>query len=224
MSSKEKVLDFFAARSYYDHFGKKQDSQGFYEDPPLEDLARHADFENARHVFEFGCGTGKFAAGLLAQHLPPDATYLGNDISPVMVDLAQQRLKDYGDRAEVVLSEGSIQFPLADGSVDRIVSSYVLDLLSESNIEKFFTEAHRTLVPGGKVCLVGLTKGVGIPSRIVSATWSAIFRLKPAIVGGCRPLRLEAFIEPVQWQVEYEHMVAPYGVPSEIVVLQKRPD
>jgi len=32
------------ARAYYDKFGKKQDTQGFYEDPALDDLIAHAGF------------------------------------------------------------------------------------------------------------------------------------------------------------------------------------
>lgn len=139
-----------------------------------------------------------------------------------MVSLAKERLKPYGDRAQVVLSEGGVKFPLENDSVDRVVSTYVLDLLSQEDAHRFFAEAHRTLVPGGKLCLAGLTGGIGIPSRIVSALWSMVFRMKPAIVGGCRPIRLETFINPLNWQVVYEHVVAPYGIPSEILVLLKK--
>jgi SAM-dependent methyltransferase len=222
MSHKDKVLTYSAAKDYYDHFGKKQDSQGFYEDPAQDDLVRNADFGQAQHVFEFGCGTGKFAARLFEKSLSPSASYIGNDISPVMVGLAKERLKPYGDRAQVVLSEGRVKFPLEDRSVDRVVSTYVLDLLSEEDAHQFFAEAHRTLVPGGKLCLAGLTRGIGIPSRIVSTLWSAVFRIKPAIVGGCRPIRLETFVDPLNWQMVYEHVVAPFGVPSEILVLLKK--
>ena len=221
MPEKEKTLSAAAAKSYYDHFGKKQDSQGFYEDPALNDLAQNASMDKAQHVFEFGCGTGKFAARLFEIYLPSTAHYLGNDVSPVMVDLAKDRLKAYSDRAQVVLSEGGVKFPLADESVDRVVSSYVLDLLSEEDIKKFFAEVYRVLKPGGLVCLAGLTKGIGVPSRIVSALWSTVFRINPSIVGGCRPIRLETFVDTAKWRVAYQHMVAPYGVPSEIMVLQK---
>lgn len=224
MSDKEKTLSAAAAKSYYDHFGKKQDSQGFYEDPALNDLVQNANLENAQHVFEFGCGTGKFAASLLDKYLPASAHYLGNDISPVMVGLAKDRLTAYSDRAQVVLSDGGVKFPLADQSVDRVVSSYVLDLLSEEDIQTFFAEAYRVLKPGGLVCLAGLTKGIGVPSRIVSALWSTVFRIKPSIVGGCRPIRLETFVSTAKWRIAYQHMVAPYGVPSEIMVLQKPQD
>ena len=76
MPVKGQVLDHSAARAYYDRFGKKLDSQSFYEDPALDELIAHANFGEARSVFEFGCGTGKFAARILESHLPSPAGYL----------------------------------------------------------------------------------------------------------------------------------------------------
>jgi ubiquinone/menaquinone biosynthesis C-methylase UbiE len=222
MPDKDRVLSPSAAQAYYDGFGKKQDSQGFYEDPALDDLIAHASFQDARAVFEFGCGTGKWAAGLLENHLPPSASYLGCDISPVMIALAKRRLEAYVERAQVVLSSGAVRFPLADRSVDRVVSSYVLDLLSEADMQRFFSEAHRTLLPGGKVCLASLTTGVSLPSRIVSTLWTAVFRLRPAVVGGCRPIHPDSFVDPQRWQVVHRSVLTPFGVPSEVLVLGLR--
>ena len=219
MSDQERVLNSTAAQAYYDRFGKKQDSQGFYEDPALDELVDRASFESARCVFEFGCGTGKFAARLLEQHLPSSASYAGIDVSPVMIDLAKHRLAAFGERAQVHLSDGAVRFPLSDSSVDRIVSNYVLDLLSEADIGRFFSESHRVLAPGGKVCIASLTRGVGFASRVVSSLWTSIFRLNPALVGGCRPIRVDAFVDPQQWQVVHQRVVTAFGVPSEVLIL-----
>ncbi len=222
MRDQERVLDVAAVQAYYDRFGKMQDSQGFYENPALTDLVEHAGFQQSRRVFEFGCGTGKFAASLLEKHLPPPASYVGCDVSPVMVGLAKGRLRPYGERAQVVLSDGAIRFPLADRSVDHVVSTYVLDLLSEADIERFFAESYRVMVPGGKVCLASLTAGINIPSRIVSSLWLSVFRLNPALVGGCRPIRLDAFVNEREWRVAYRRVVTPFGVPSEVLILEAR--
>lgn len=219
MPEKERVLDPAAAQAYYDRFGKKQDGQGFYEDPALDDLIAHASLQGARHVFEFGCGTGKLAARLLERYLPFSAKYLGCDISPVMIGLAGQRLRAYGERAQVSLSDGTIRFPLPDHSVDRVISCYVLDLLSDADIRRFFSEAWRVIAPGGKLCIASLTEGVNLPSRIVSSLWSSIFRFNPAVVGGCRPIRVDAFVDLQAWQVPHRRVVAPFGVPSEVLIL-----
>lgn len=220
MSEKERVLKPVATRAYYDRFGKKQDSQGFYEDPALDELVAHAGFQDSKRVFEFGCGTGKFAARLLENSLSSTASYLGCDISPVMVGLAKQRLEAYGERAQIVLSEGVVRFPVPDHSVDRVVATYVLDLLSVEDIERFFSESRRALMPGGRVCIASLTRGVSIPSHIVASLWTLVFRLNPALVGGCRPLRLADFMSRRKWQVVHQGVVTPFAVPSEVLILE----
>lgn len=217
-SKKPPVLDVEQVRAYYDRFGGAQDTQGFYEDPPLHALVDHADFEHAHAVFEFGCGTGKLAAQLLGERLPGSATYTGCDVSSTMVDLATRRLAPYADRATVTRTDGEIRFSAADGSVDRVVSAYVLDLLSAEDERRFLGEARRVLGPGGKLCLVSLTHGVTVPSRIVSSLWSGVFRLRASLVGGCRPIRLQPLLEADAWKLQYRTVLTPYGVPSEVVV------
>ncbi|MCG7199936.1 class I SAM-dependent methyltransferase [Marinobacter pelagius] len=212
------VLTRSQARTFYDRFGEKQDAQGFYEDAALGDLIAHAMFEQAEGVFEFGCGTGRLASRLLANHLPASARYLGIDISQTMIDLAYKRVSPYEERARVALSDGSMSIPLPDCSVDRVVSTYVLDLLSETDTDQLVSEAHRVLTPNGKLCLVSLTKGKGIVARVVSGLWSAIFRLHAPVVGGCRPIRLESFISPQFWAVEYRNVITQFGVPSEVLI------
>jgi ubiquinone/menaquinone biosynthesis C-methylase UbiE len=222
MSDKQTVLNASEAQAYYDHFGRKQDSQGFYEDPALDELIAHADFQSAEALFEFGCGTGKFAMRLLEEYLSSSATYSGCDISPVMVNLAKQRITSYADRASVVRSDGAVHFQLSDQSVDYVVSNYVLDLLSEDDARLLFTEAHRVLKPGGKVCLVSLTKGSTLPSKIVSSVWKGVFRLRPSLVGGCRPIIFEPYVDQECWLYEYRNVVTAFGVPSEVLILTRR--
>ena len=209
------------ARAYYDRFGEKQDTQGFYEDPALEDLVAHAQFNEAEKVFEFGCGTGRYAVRLLGI-LPPLATYIGCDLSPTMVKLASQRLSAYADRAQVFLYDGTVKFKIPDHSVDRVVSTYVLDLLSETDIDAYLKESYRVLNADGKLCLVSLTKGTTLTSRFVISVWSAIFRMNASLVGGCRPISLEQYIDESHWEPEYKHMVTSFGVTSEVMVVKPR--
>jgi ubiquinone/menaquinone biosynthesis C-methylase UbiE len=209
-------------QSFYDRFGRKQDAQGFYEDPALEDLIAHAGLIGAESVFEFGCGTGRLAAHLLDEHLPASATYLGCDLSRTMVGLAKERLTMYGGRARVLQSDGTVHFPLSDHSVDRVISTYVLDLLSERDIEEFLLEAYRVLHVGGRLCLVSLTKGTTFFSRVVSGLWAAVFHLRASLVGGCRPIRLEHHINSRNWDVEYRKVVIAFGVPSEVFIARHR--
>lgn len=221
MRGQHAVLDIPAVRAYYDRFGAKQDSQGFYEDPAIDVLIAHGEFEHARMVYEFGCGTGKLARRLLESGLSGTAGYLGCDLSPVMTGLAERRIESYAPRARIEQTAGEIRFPFEDGKIDRVVSCYVLDLMSDSDIRNYLDEAHRVLEPGGYVCLASLGRGTGLFSRMVSWLWSRVFDLSPSLVGGCRPIDLDSYIDATQWAVVHQDTVTPYGVPSDVRILER---
>jgi ubiquinone/menaquinone biosynthesis C-methylase UbiE len=216
------VLTRSQARTFYDRFGKKQDTQAFYEDAALDDLIAHAAFDQVEKVFELGCGTGRFASRLLAKHLSPSASYLGMDLSQTMIAIAKQRVLPYEERAKVSQSDGSMSFSIPDHSVDCVVSTYVFDLLSETDIRQAIREVRRVLIPGGKLCLVSLTQGVTFASRIVCAVWSAAFHLRPSLVGGCRPIQLGSFFVQDSWSTQYRNVVTRFGIPSEILIISPK--
>lgn len=112
-------------------------------------------------------------------------------------------------------------FPLPDNAVDRVVCTYLLDLLSENDINRIACEAHRVLMANGKFCLISLTRGETFISGIVSGLWSMLFHIYAPLVGGCRPVRLEPLIDRQNWSIEYHHVVTPVGVPSEILIAKK---
>lgn len=219
---RERTLGRQEARAFYDGFGPRQDRQAFYEDAALDRLVAGGGFESASSVAEFGCGTGRFAERLLGEELPAEAAYLGVDLSPRMVSLAGQRLARFGGRARVEVSDGEARLPLGDGAADRLVTTYVLDLLPMGEIEAFLSEAQRVLAPGGLLCVTGLTDGSGPLSRLVSGLWRRVQRLSPRLVGGCRPLRVGGLLDGRRWQVEHAGTVVAWGVASEVLVARRR--
>ena len=212
------VLTRSETKQFYDRFGRKQDSQAFYEDPGLDDLIAHSAFHQAQSVFELGCGTGRFALRLLAECLPSSASYLGIDLSRTMIDIAEERLAPFAGRAKVLRTDGGIEFPLPDHSVDRVIATYVLDVLPTKDIERVVRESERVLRPGGKLCLTSLTKGTTLSSRVVAGLWSVLFYLRAAWVGGCRPIELESFVDRRRWLIEHRNVVVRFGVPSEALI------
>jgi ubiquinone/menaquinone biosynthesis C-methylase UbiE len=206
---------------FYDRFGAKLDTQSFYEMPALRDLAKHLDLKTCRALVEFGCGTGRFAAELLETSLSSQSTYLGVDISRVMVALTNSRLARYGRRAEVRKSDGTSHIDSPDGAFDRFICSYVLDLLPDDEIRTVLREAHRVLMPGGLLGLVSLTNGPTLTSRFVSTLWSKLDRISPWLVGGCRPVEIIRFVASSEWKIDHRKVVTPFGVPSEIVVARR---
>ena len=209
------------AKGFYDGFGARQDRQGFYEDRALAALVRHAGFESAKAVFEFGCGTGRFAESLMSGPLPDEAHYLGLDVSETMVGLARERLRRWPERAEVMVSDGSTKLPVLDGGFDRFVSSYVFDLLSEEDIRGVLAEADRVLSRDGKLCLVSLTYGECLLPGLVSAAWKRVHRLRPRLVGGCRPVRLASYLPANRWRILHRETVVSFGISSEVLVASK---
>ncbi len=213
-----RTLTIAQARAFYDRFGTRQDAQSFYEDRALDVLGDHGAFSTATSLFEFGCGTGRFAKRLLAQALAPEARYVGVDVSSTMVCLARERLRHWPDRAQVRLSDGSTKLEVADNSFERFVSTYVLDLLSEEDISCVLGEAARILTDDGLLCLVSLTHGDKPFSKLVSLAWKRVHALHPLLVGGCLPIRLLGFLPANRWRVRHREVVSAFGVSSEVVV------
>ena len=217
----ERTLTLDEARAFYDAFGARQDGQAFYEDPATHALAAQLELAGARAVFELGCGTGRLAERLLDGPLVPACRYLGSDVSATMVGLAQARLARFGARAEVrQVDERPVLEPAA-GSFDRLVSTYLFDLLGRAHIEALVAEVARIVAPGGLVGLAGLTHGDTPLGRLVSAAWQGIHRLRPRLVGGCRPLDARPFFAGAPWRIEHASVIQSYGLSSQILVARR---
>lgn len=213
------MLSTEEARRFYDRFGARQDSQAFYEDAATARLIEHLPLNDMRSILELGCGTGRFAATLLGKHLPPDATYLGLDISQTMVDLSRERLGPWAARAEVRKIAGVQALKELSGPFDGVIANYVLDLLPESEIDFVLRRTHRLLSPRGHAGFVSLAPGGTPLAALVTAGWRLVHRIRPQTVGGCRPLELRSLINPAQWRIDHSSRVTRWAMTSEVFVL-----
>lgn len=211
-----------SSRRFYDFIGKMEDSQAFYEDPALDILVREGNFATAASVFEFGCGTGRLAERLLHQALPDTATYTACDISPKMVELTRKRLQRFGPRVSVSESQKDTQFSFGQAQFDRVVTSYVLDLLSPDDIQAFFKSALKALKPGGRLCIASVAPGQTFPSSAVMGAWQAIYRLSPILTGGCRPIILDPMLGGHDWSILHSGTIVAWGVTSKVLVASPR--
>ncbi len=214
------MLTYKDAQKFYDAFGEKQDRQ-FYEESAITDLIAHGNFAEAKNIVEFGCGTGKLASRLLNDVLPADCYYTGVDISPTMVELCREKLRRFPDRAKCLQSKGQPILNITGQSADRFISTYVLDLLSGEDITILLNEAYRVLMPGGYLCLAGLTHGASATSRLVVLVWRGIYRIRPSLVGGCRPLKITGYLKTDQWHILRDKVIESYAVPSEVLIARK---
>ena len=219
--SRPQILSYEQAKRFYDWMGAKQDAQCFYERPALGDLVVHLELGGAEKVIEFGCGTGRFAEELLDRYLPPNACYVGLDLSSTMIELAQSRTARFGGRAAIQQTSGTTRVDLPDGAFDRFISTYVLDLLSEKDIDFLLSEAYRVLRNGGLLGVVSLTRGSRGLSRFVTWTWERLHQFSPMLMGGCRPIKIRPLLENLKWKVRYKDVVTRFAIASEIVVAEK---
>jgi len=217
-----RTLSHDEARRVYDRVGKKLDSQAFYEDRATDELIRLSDFSSAQSVFEFGCGTGRLAARLLGEHLPESASYRAVDQSTTMVRVSRTRLERFGERVEIVQTDGEPPSDPPPEPFDRYVSTFVFDLLSEQDIRSVLRQAHRDLQPSGLLCLASLSTGSTRVSKIAARLWSGVHRLHPRLVLGCRPIELTPFLSEPDWRIAHHVALTPFGLPAEVVVAERR--
>lgn len=178
-------------KAHYDGLGGAQDDEAWYEDPAFDALIAISDFGSASSVLEIGCGTGRFAERLLSEALPDNATYLGIDLSPVMVGLTRQRLVRFGARCRVLEADAIEGLAVGDASFDRVVATFVLDLMSTGETTAVLAEARRVLKPDGFLCAASMARGQTVGERFRNLGWRLVHAIAPLKVGGCRPLSLQ---------------------------------
>ncbi len=121
---------------------------------------RHRAIELARlgageRAVDIGAGTGDLTIGLLRASDPSSAV-VALDLAPAMLWIAARRLADpaLAERALVVLGNAEA-LPLANASVDRVVSGFTLRNVGD--LGRAFREMRRVLRPCGHAVLLELS-------------------------------------------------------------------
>ncbi|UGT93126.1 class I SAM-dependent methyltransferase [Mycobacterium ostraviense] len=119
--------------------------------------------------------------------LPPTVNYLGVDVSPVMVSLATRRVAAWVERARIALVDGSLPLPADDGCADRVLSTFVFDLLDEAYARTVLDDLRRILAPNGRLCIASLGYRERLVERAISRTWMRLSRVAPKVLAGVVP-------------------------------------
>ena len=60
------------------------------------------------------------------------------------------------------------------------------------------------------------------PARLVTRLWQTVWSLNPALLGGCRPLRLGGLLDPEEWVVLSSFPVTDLLLSSDVVLATRR--
>lgn len=113
-----------------------------------------ADIEPGDTVLDLGCGGG-IDTILAARRTGPGGRVIGLDFLPEQLERTARAAADAG-LENVETLEGEIEaIPLADSSVDHVVSNGVINLSPRKS--RVLAECARVLRPGGKLCVTDVT-------------------------------------------------------------------
>ncbi len=114
-------------------------------------------------VVDLGCGGG-LDVFLAARRVGPMGKAIGIDMTPEMLALARRNAVQAG-LTNIEFHEATIdRLPLADGSVDCVISNCVVNLAPDK--PAVFREIARILKPGGRVALSDIALKLPLPAEL----------------------------------------------------------
>jgi ubiquinone/menaquinone biosynthesis C-methylase UbiE len=141
-----------------------------------------ASLSEGQTVLDLGSGAG-IDCFLAAKQVGPTGTVIGVDMTPEMVSKARQNAAAGGyDNVDFRLGEIEAM-PVADNSVDVIISNCVLNLSPEKG--RVLAEAYRVLKPGGRLVVSDMVSEYAVPD-VVAGSIDA--------VAGCLPTARDTYL------------------------------
>lgn len=147
-----------------------------YSDTQLQSIPQEANFgvscgnptamaslKEGEVVVDLGSGGG-LDVFLAAQKVGPTGRAIGIDMTPDMIERARANAQKMGaENVEFHLAEIE-SLPLADDSVDCVISNCVLNLVPDK--EKAFAEIFRILRPGGRLAVSDIALKKPLPEEL----------------------------------------------------------
>ena len=162
-------------------------------------------------VLEVAVGTGLAFEMILEAN--PSGRNEGIDLTEAMLSRAEKKAAKSGsDNYRLRVGDAyDLDFP--DDSFDVLINNYMFDLLPQQDFRTVLEEFKRVLRPGGRLVMISMTKG----ERWYNGLWERIYRINPALLGGCRGVLLLPQLEACGFGQTRREYVSQLTFPSEIV-------
>jgi len=126
---------------------------------------RHSGIRNGMRVLEVATGSGEMFRRLVKAN--PDGRTFGLDLSPNMAAHTLRVARKACPQAEAHCGAVDVRsLPFRSGSFDAVMCCYLLELLSQEDIQLTLREIRRVLRPGGKFSLVVIGQNVKMFNRL----------------------------------------------------------
>ena len=187
------------------------------EDKAVQRAFRLAEIHDGMDILEVAVGTGRLFRKIVEQN--PNGRNEGVDLSPDMMARARKRLAKAPTASWNVQIGSAFQLPFPDNAFDRVVNTFMLDLLPVEDIPKALREFQRVLRPGGRLVLVHF----GFGERWYNRFWYWLAKHFPALLTNCRPVRPQQAVERAGLHIVHLETVSHNTFPSEVIIATKEP-
>lgn len=175
-------------------------------------LLEFADVRDGQDILEVAVGTGLSFKEVVEQN--PNGTSTAVDVTDAMLRKTSRRIRSsVSDRVRIQFGD-AYDLPFPDNSFDRLINSYMLDMIPRESFATILGEFYRVLRPGGKVALAYMVPGQSYPEKL----WDDLYRLHPFILGGCRGVDILPYISQCGFKNVRSERITQLTFPSEVVV------
>ncbi len=170
-----------------------------------------ANVQDGESVLDVAVGTGLILADIVK--INQTGLNAGIDISSGMLQKARARLKNNSARVELKQAS-AFEIPYPNASFDLLINGYMFDLMPVDVMPNILGEFRRVLKPGGRLVLMNMTEG----ERPGSQVYQWLYQRSPALMGGCRGVKLAGLLPQAGFQVVTREYHQQCLFPSEVIL------
>lgn len=170
-----------------------------------------ASIQDGETVLEVAVGTGLAFERIL--RINPSGRNEGIDLTEAMLTRARKRAAKQVNSNYRLRIGDAYALDYSSGEFDVLINNYMFDLLPEQDFLAVLSEFKRVLRPGGRLAMVNMTIG----ERWYNRGWGRIYRINPALLGGCRGVFTLPVLEACGFIKTKREYISQMTFPSEIV-------